>query len=532
MTSEEHYDWIIVGSGFGGSVSALRLSEKGYRVLVIEKGRRFALGDFPENNHDLENYLWSPKAGLRGIMQMSFFRHMSVMHGVGVGGGSLTFACTLPTPGDDFFTAPSWAHLADWRKELEPHYRTARRMLGVARVDVSSEADELLGEIGEEMGRKDHHRPTEVSVFFGEPNREVPDPYFEGRGPARVGCTHCGACTTGCRVGAKNTLDRNYLYLAEGLGAHVLAETEVLAVRPTSSDGYEVETRGSFDPHEERRFTSDHVVFAGGVLGTVPLLLQMKADPSGLPRLSEKVGDAIRTNSESIIGVIAPGAGRDFSHGVAINTILQTDEKSHVEPVRYGAGSGFPKFMFLPHAPRRSFVGRILSSIYAFLRRPTRWLRAIRVHDHSKHAIFLLYMRALEGTLRLKLGRSLFTQFKRGVVTDLTAGTKAPTAFLPEATDLANRFADKVDGVTVAIVPTETLFGTATTAHILGGACMGTSADNGVINDKHEVFGYPGLYVIDGSAVSANPGVNPSLTITGSKATSRISRESCSEASR
>jgi cholesterol oxidase len=509
----EHYDWIIVGSGFGGSVSALRLSEKGYRVLVIEKGRRFALEDFPENNHDLGNWLWNPKHGLRGIMQMSFFRHVTVMHGVGVGGGSLAYACTLPTPGEDFFSAPSWGHLANWKSELEPHYSTARRMLGAATVEVTSEADEVLHEVAKDIDRESHHCPTEVSVFFGEPNRKVSDPYFDGQGPDRVGCTYCGACTTGCRVGAKNTLDQNYLHLAEARGARIVPEAEVIAVRPTDGSGYEVETRGSFDAEETRRYTCDHAVLAGGVLGTVPLLLRMKDDPSALPRLSERLGTSIRTNNESVIGVIAPGQETDFSSGVAINSILQTDEHSHLEPIRYGKGSGFLRFMVLPHSPGKILLTRIITAMRSFFRHPILWLRALGVRDHARHSLLLLYMRALEGTLRLKLGRGLFTGFKRGLVTDLDEGTKAPTAFIPEATDLATRFADKVGGVTVTIL-TETLLGTPSTAHILGGACMGDSPEAGVIDHRHEVFGHPGLYVIDGSAVSANPGVNPALTIT------------------
>jgi cholesterol oxidase len=509
----EHYDWIIVGSGFGGSVSALRLSEKGYRVLVIEKGRRFALEDFPENNRDFENWLWNPKHGLRGIMQMSFFRHVTVMHGVGVGGGSLAYACTLPTPGEEFFSAPSWGRLASWKQELEPHYHTARRMLGSATVEISSDADEILHDLAKEIGREAHHCPSEVSVFFGEPNRKVSDPYFDGQGPDRVGCTYCGACTTGCRVGAKNTLDKNYLYLAEARGARIVPETEVIAVRPTGGGGYEIETQGSLDAEETKRYTCDRVVLAGGVLGTVPLLLRMKEDTSGLPRLSARLGDSIRTNNESVIGVIAPGEEHDFSPGVAINSILQTDEHSHLEPVRYGEGSGFLRFMNLPHSPGSMFLTRIAAAIRSFFAHPILWVRALRVRDHAKHSLLLLYMRALEGTLRLKLGRSLFTGFKRGLVTDLDEGTKAPTAFIPEATDLATRFADKVEGVTVTIL-TETLLGTPSTAHILGGACMGDSAERGVIDHRHEVFGYPGLHVIDGSAVSANPGVNPALTIT------------------
>ena len=512
MTSE-HYDWIIVGSGFGGSVSALRLTEKGYRVLVIEQGRRFAPEDFPENNRDFKTWLWNPKRGLKGIMQMSFFKHVTVMHGVGVGGGSLSYANTLPMPDEDFFSADSWSGLASWRQELEPHYATARRMLGAAKVPVSGTADELLHEIAKEIDREEHHRPVEASVFFGNPGEKVSDPYFAGEGPDRVGCTFCGACTTGCRLGAKNTLDQNYLYLAEKRGAHVLAETEVTAVRPLEGGHYAIETRGSLNTEELGSYSCDRAVLAGGVMGTVPLLLRMKEDPAALPELSEHVGASIRTNNESVIGVITPDRAQDFSSGVTINSILQTDAHSHLELVRYGEGSGFIRFMMSPHAPGAHLVTRVARALYAFLRQPIRWLRALAVRNHAKQSLILLYMRSLEGTLRLRLGRSLLTGGKRAPVTELDEGTAAPKAFMPEATDLANRFAEKVRGVTVTML-TETLLGTPSTAHILGGACMGSGPEDGVINDRHEVFAYPGLYVIDGSAVSANPGVNPSLTIT------------------
>jgi len=511
--TSKHYDWIIVGSGFGGSVSALRLGEKGYRVLVIEQGRRFALEDFPENNRDFKNWLWNPARGLRGIMKMSFFKHVTVMHGVGVGGGSLAYANTLPMPKKEFFSARSWGSLANWKEELEPHYATARHMLGSATVQVSGAADEILHEIAREIDREDHHHPTEVSVFFGEPDEKVPDPYFGGEGPERVGCNYCGACTTGCRVGAKNTLDQNYLYLAENRGAQILSETEVTAVRPMDDGGYEIETRGSFDADELGSYTCDRVVLSGGVLGTVPLLLRMKEDPAGLPRVSDRLGDSIRTNNESVIGVISTDAQHDFSSGVAINSILQTDEHSHLEPVRYGKGSGFIRFMNLPHAPGATLLTRIGKAIYSFFRQPIRWLRAIVVRDHAKHGLILLYMRSLEGTLRLRLGRSVFTGFKRGPVTELDEGTQPPKAFMKEATELATRFAEKVKGVTLTLL-TETLLATPSTAHILGGACMGDAPESGVIDDRHEVFRYPGLYVVDGSAVSANPGVNPALTIT------------------
>ncbi len=508
----EHYDYVIVGSGFGGSVSALRLAEKGYRVLVLEKGRRFALEDFPDTNWDLKRWMWMPQVGLRGFFQMSFFEHVTIMHGVGVGGGSLVYANTLPTPTTPFFKAASWGHLADWERELAPHYATARRMLGAAKNPTWTKGDKVLAEIARDIGRPGEHHATDVGVYFGRPGEKVADPYFGGAGPDRVGCTFCGACMTGCKVGAKNTLDRNYLYLAEKLGVTVRAETEVIAVRARPSGGYGVDTKPSLGGGPKLSFTGDNVVLAGGVLGTIPLLLDMQADAGGLPKLSRRLGESVRTNNEALIGIIAPGS-EDLSKGVAITSILHTDEHSHIEPVRYGAGSGFFRLLALPHAPAPTAIARMVGAARGFIKHPVRWAKALTVRDFAAHSQVLLYMRTLESTLTIKRGRSPWTAFRRGTVTTLPEGGTAPTAFMEEATELADRFAHKVGGVSMTLL-TETLLGVPSTAHILGGACMGQGPHDGVIGADHQVFGYPGLYVIDGAAVSANPGVNPSLTIT------------------
>jgi cholesterol oxidase len=507
-----HWDWIVIGSGFGGSVSALRLAEKGWRVLVLEKGRRWERREFPTSNWDLPRWLWQPELGFRGFFQMSFLRHVTVFHGVGVGGGSLTYANTLPMPKDSFFSASSWAHLANWKEELAPHYATAKRYLGVATNPMITPADRILRAIARDLGKEKDFHPTEVGVFFGPPGEEVSDPYFGGEGPPRVGCTFCGACMTGCRVGAKNTLDLNYLYLAERKGVKVEPETEVTAVRPIAEGGYRVETRHALGEREERVFVAPNVIFAGGVMGTVPLLLRMREDPEGLPKLSPRVGDFVRTNNEALIGIIVPKKKEDLSKGIAITSILETDEHSHVEPVRYGEGSGFFRTMVLPHAPGSNVFLRLARATAGFFARPHLWVRALTVPDFAKHSQILLYMRTLEGSLRLRLGRSLWTGFARGLVSELAPGTTAPRAFLEEASDIARRWAEKTGGVAMSLM-TETLLGTPSTAHILGGACMGRGPDEGVIDARHRVFGYPGLYVIDGSAVSANPGVNPSLTI-------------------
>ncbi len=516
------WDFIVVGSGFGGSVSALRLAEKGYRVLVLEKGKRWAKEDFPKSNWRLRKWLWNPAAGLRGFFQMSFLKHVTVLHGVGVGGGSLVYANTLPVPKDDFFAASSWAELADWKGELAPHYATAKRMLGATPNPNWTRGDEVLAEIAKDIGREDHHHPTEVAVYFGQPDETVPDPFFDGEGPERTGCNFCGGCMTGCRYGAKNTLDRNYLYLAEKLGVTVRPEAQVTAIRPMEGGGYRVELKPTFGGKTEALETAQ-VVLAGGVMGTMPLLLEMQADPAGLPGLSPRLGDFVRTNSEALFGAVVPGGGEDFSKGVAITSILHTDEHSHIEPVRYPAGSGFFRLLVLPHAPGDNVFTRAFGAARSFLAQPLRWVRATFVRDWARSSQILLYMRTLEGTLSVRMGRDWRAAFTRGLVTKVDDPSESPEAFMPEATDLLLRFARKVRGVPMSLL-TEFFLGVPSTAHILGGACMGETAETGVIDADHRVHGYDGLYVIDGSAVSANPGVNPSLTITAlaERAMSRI----------
>ena len=509
-----HYDAVIVGSGFGGSVSALRLVEKGYKVLVLEKGKRFAPEDFPKTNWDLRRWLWMPKAGMHGIFKMTFFQHVTIFSGVGVGGGSLVYANTLPVPKKEFFQSGSWAGLRDWESELGPHYVTAKRMLGAARNPRLGKGDEVLKEIAAEMGREKDFSATDVAVYFGPPGKKHADPYFDGKGPERTGCTFCGACMTGCRVGAKNTLDKNYLYLAEKLGLDLIAETEVTAVRPRERGGYAVEAQSGLGLRKTpKTFTADKVFFAGGVLGTVDLLLKMKADPDGLPKLSPRTGEMIRTNSESLIAVITERRDVDLSKGVAIGSILHTDEHSHLEVCRYGTGSGFFRLLIAPHAPGENVFQRLGRAAGAVMKSPLRTLRASLVPDLAKFSQILLYMRSLDGTLSFRRKRDVRTGFAEGLVSELEPGATPPAAFIPEATALADRYAEKLDGVTANMV-TETLQGIPSTAHILGGACIGRSASEGVIDDRHEVFGYPGLFVVDGASVSANPGVNPSLSIT------------------
>jgi cholesterol oxidase len=505
VTQLDH-DYIIVGSGFGGSPCGLRLVEKGYDVLMLEKGSEFSAEDFPLTNWNLKRWMWLPKLGFRGFFRLTIFKDVTILSGAGVGGGSLGYCCTHPMPKAGFFEAPSWAHLADWRAELAPHYETAKRMLGVTRTPRLAAADEILREVAQETGLEDGFEPTDVAIYFGEAGKTVPDPYFGGEGPERTGCTECGGCMVGCRYGAKNSLDHNYLYLARKRGMKLHADTEVKAIRPLEGGGYRVEALHgrSILGRKRTSFTARNVILAGGVLGTMPLLLKLKDDPDGLPRISDRLGTAVRTNSEQLTFVVSQRRDIDLSVGVSIGSILHTGGEGHLEPVRYSPGSGLWRTMLAPYVTGQSGIARLLRSLLVVLRHPIRFLRAYLVPDLAKYCSILLYMQTKEGRLQLvRKGRGMTTR------RDPTAPV---TAYVAEAQPFVERVAKKLDGTPLAGFM-ESLFNTPVTAHILGGCCMGDSPETGVIDTQHRVFGYDGLYVVDGSAISANPGVNPSLSI-------------------
>lgn len=504
---ESSYDYIIIGSGFGGSVSALRLSQKGYRVLIVEKGRRWKSGEFPRTNWNLRKWMWLPVLRFRGFFKLTLMRHVGILSGVGVGGGSLVYASTLPRPEKAFFQSGSWKGMADWESELEPHYREAERMLGVAENPRLCDADRTLEKVAGRFDRADHFAPTRVGTFFGEPEVVVDDPYFGGSGPERSGCTFCGGCMTGCRFDAKNSLDKNYLYLAEKHGAEIRANSKVVRILPRGGsrgkDGYEVVVRnpaGWWKKHTV--FSAGGLILAGGVLGTVRLLLDMKR--TYLDSLSNQVGQQIRTNNESLVLVHSPSGKKDFSAGVAIGSIFAPDEDSHIEAVRYGSGSGFWKLAGMPLTHGRTLPARIFKLSARLFRSPWSWLRIYFSRDFARESMILLFMQHLDSTLR----------FRRGLMNMRSAVTRgtAPSAFMPLARDLAEATAEEVGG-TPFVMATEAISGIPTTAHILGGCVMGPNPEAGVIDADHRVFGYANMFICDGSAVSANPGVNPSLTI-------------------
>ncbi|NOZ35143.1 MAG: GMC family oxidoreductase [Chlorobi bacterium] len=504
----KEYDYIIIGSGFGGSVSALRLSEKGYKVLVIEKGKWFKDKDFPKTNWNLRKWLWMPTFGLFGIQKISFLRHISAMSGVGVGGGSLVYANTLPKPKTPFFQHGSWAKLADWEQELEPFYQTARKMLGATVNPFLGESDKAFRQLAKDMGKEDKFRPVKVAVYFGENDVTVEDPYFGGKGPSRTGCIQCGSCMTGCRHNAKNTLDKNYLLLAQQLGAEIIAENEVTDIIPldgkTGATGYEIVFRQSTKLFKKTQSVkAKGVILSGGVLGTVPLLLKQKK--RNLPNLSDRVGNNIRTNNEALILTVSSDKTKNMSEGIAIGSIIELDENSNAEPVRYGKGSGFWRLLVMPMVSEKNFFLRILKLFTIPFTAPLKWLKIFFAPDFGKQTSVILFMQHINSTLKLR--KKLF-----GTGTKVEEGRK-PTAFIPEAHKFAHKYAEIINGKPTVMF-TETITGIPSTAHILGGTVMGKNKKEGVIDKNNKVFGYENMYVCDGSAMSANPGVNPSLSIT------------------
>jgi cholesterol oxidase len=507
MQLKDSYDYIIIGSGFGGSVSALRLAEKGYSVLVIEKGKWFNAEDFAKTNWDLRKWLWIPSLKCFGIQKLNFLRHISAMSGVGVGGGSLVYANTLPKPKSAFFRQGSWAGLANWEEELSPFYDTAWKMLGASENPVLAESDRAMKKLAEQIGKSAFFSPTIAAVYFGEPDVTVKDPYFNGKGPDRTGCIQCGACMTGCRHNAKNTLDKNYLFLAQRLGAEIISEHEVTSIKPLrekENKGYLINYRKSTKYFSKTlSIKAGGVVFAGGVMGTIPLLLKLKE--TTMPGLSSRIGHLIRTNNEALIYNTTTDKQLELNKGIAIGSILELDEHSHIEPVRYGEGSGFWRLTMLPMVSEKNPFLRIAKLIALPFSAPLTWLKVFFVRDFGKSSTILLFMQHLDSTLQLK--RGIF-----GVKTRIEKG-KAPTPFIPEAHRIAHLFSVNIKAKPQIMV-NEVLAGIPSTAHILGGACMGKTIDEGVIDSNNRVFGYENMFVFDGSMISSNPGVNPSLTIT------------------
>ncbi|MCB9309460.1 MAG: GMC family oxidoreductase N-terminal domain-containing protein [Lewinellaceae bacterium] len=508
MSDQKVFDYIVIGSGFGGSVSSLRLSEKGYSVLVLEKGKWFKNTDeFPKSNWNLKKWLWFPRFGWKGILKITFLKHVTALSGVGVGGGSLVYANTLPIPESGFFNSGSWSELNDWKNCLEPHYQTAQKMLGAVPHPYMSSSDEAMQELSAQLGLSSTFSKPDVAVYFGNADSKKTVENKDSDIPTSTPCCLCGGCMLGCRYNAKNTLDKNYLYLAQKAGATIIAEHEVIDIIPRSTDGslgYFVKVRNLSKRNTIDTFESKGIVFAGGVLGTLPLLLKLRN--TSLPRLSKTLGQGVRTNSESLIGVTSFEKDADFSKGISIGSIVQIDKHRHVEPVKYPSGSGFWRLFMAPMISGNSILARILYIFKDIIMHPIANAKAFFVNDWSKKTLILLYMESIDSTLRLRWSNTI------GLHSSTDVG-KPPTAFNPMAQTIARKIEKIIKGKAMVLL-SESLLGIPTTAHILGGACMSSDAETGVIDKYCNVFGYQNMKICDGSIISGNIGVNPSLTIT------------------
>lgn len=503
-------DFVIIGSGFGGSVAALRLSEKGYKVRVLEAGKRWRAKDFPKTNWDTRNYLWAPSVGCTGPQRMHLTRHALVLGGSGVGGGSLIYGNTLYEPGAEFFAHPSIQRIGG-APALAPYFERAKKMMGVVSNPALTPMDEYLQKTAAELGRQDHFAPSPVGVFFGPPGQEVPDPYFDGKGPPRTGCTQCGGCFLGCRVGAKNTLDLNYLYLAEKLGCEIHAQSRVHRIEPLNPDGsagYQIhiahpDRSAPASPIECRR-----VVVAAGVMGTLNLLLN--AQRSDLPKLSSQLGCGVRTNGETVLAVRSRDATVDHSKGIAASSSVWVNETTQIQADRYPAGSNAMTWMSTLLVDGGGWVPRWLKLLGVILRHPLDFARSLWPGKWAKQTAFLVVMQSRESQLKMTLKRSWLPPFRRKLTTSVQG--QPPPKWIPAGNAFARRLAKRMGGYPLSSV-NEVFLGRPVTAHILGGCPVGDSAQEGVIDPDHRVHGYQGLYIFDGTVVPTNLGVNPALSI-------------------
>jgi cholesterol oxidase len=506
------YDFVIVGSGFGGSVSALRLSEKGYRVAVLEMGKRWKREDFPKSNWNLRKYFWKPWLGMYGILQMTMVKDAFFLHGAGVGGGSLVYANTLLVPPAKAFEDVRWVGM-DWKAVLEPYYAEAKRMLGAVPSEVIVETDRMLKEIAEDMGRGDTFHRATVGVYFGKAGETAPDPFFGGEGPARTGCILCGGCMVGCRHGAKNTLEENYLWFAEKKGTTIVAESRVIDVVPLEGGGYELTVEKSTGLlHPRRTIRTRGVVISGGSYGTVNLLMRCK-EKGSLGKLSEQLGRFLRTNSEALLTVQSQKKGVDFSKGIAITSGVHIDDKTHIEVVRYPAGSDAMAPLVTVLTGGGGSIPRQLRWVGTVLRHPLQFLRTLVPFGWARKTAILLVMQPVDSHLRYTLRRRWYWPFGKKLDSDRGDGPPVPV-YIPVANLVAKKMAEKMGGGIPQSGTIEVLLNKASTAHILGGCPIGLTPEDGVVDPQSRAFGYEDLYVVDGSIIPANLGVNPSLTIT------------------
>ncbi|TRZ75807.1 MAG: GMC family oxidoreductase [Deltaproteobacteria bacterium] len=507
------YDYLIVGSGFGGAVSALRLAEKGYRIAVLEQGRRVSRADMEGAAKNIRQLFWLPPLGWQGFFSQTIFRHVGIVAGIGVGGGSLVYAAVLVEPKSAFFADPVWSGLGvDWGAELKPHYETVKRMLGCTVNPCLGQMDDWLKRTAETMNAGDTFGPVPLGVYFGEPEVTRPDPFFSGRGPERTGCNLCGECLTGCPHGSKNSLDLNYLHLAERLGAEIMPERKVTLVKPLTGGGYRVETVNPLNGQDHHApLTADKVILAAGVLGTLTLLFRCRDEFRTLPDISPQLGRVVRTNSEAIVAILSRDPATDLTKGTAISSDFYADAHTHITQNRFPAGYTFMKWQAGPLVDDLRPGIRAWKTLFAFLLHPLRSTLSWRACNWNKRISVLTVMQHLDNQLAFRYGRGPLSLFCKSLQSTAIPGKGVP-AYIPVANAAARAFARHAEGEPANVL-LESVANLSFTAHILGGCHMGDSRETGVIDRDHQVFGYPGLYVVDGAAVSANVGVNPSLTI-------------------
>ncbi|MFN8671415.1 MAG: GMC oxidoreductase [Candidatus Sericytochromatia bacterium] len=500
------FDYIIIGSGFGGSVSAMRLSEKGYKVAVLEMGKKYKTGDFAKTNMDLKKYLWFPPLLLHGIQKLTLLKDVFILGGVGVGGGSLVYANTLLEPKDEYYEAKEIKRFSNnWKEIMKPHYETAKKMLGVTKNTYFSEPDELIKQIAKENNREHTWHSVDVGVYFPENNPDgKEDPYFNGDGPKRTPCNFCGGCMIGCNVGAKNTLDKNYLYFAEKFGAEIIPERKVINLE-YKNDTYKITTivSTSFLNKKEEIFYAKGVVLSAGVLGTLKILFD--ANKKGNLNIPKSLGESLRTNSESLLGTVTMDKNRNWSKGIAITSGFYPTEKTHIEVVRYPEGSDFMAYLATLTIDGGNRLTKPFKFIYKALSKPKEFIKTLNKKNWAKNSIILLVMETIDNKMKVKINSFGFLTTAKG--------DKSPPTYNPVANETAYKIAKKANGMAQSTV-FESIFDMSTTAHILGGCIMADNEENGVINSKGEVFNNPNLYIADGSIIPANLGVNPSLTIT------------------
>jgi len=507
------YDFVIIGSGFGGSVAALRLVDKGYSVCVLEAGKRWLPEDFPDSNWNVRKFLWAPAIGCTGIQRIWLLRDFMGLGGAGVGGGSLVYATVLMTPLDPFYSDPQWVDLdPDWKATLAPHYAMAKKMLGVATNPKLFHSDHLMKKYAEKLGRAEHFAPTEVGVFFGEEGKTVPDPYFGGEGPDRTGCDFTGGCMVGCKTGGKNTLDKNYLYLAEKRGAEIVPETKATAIRPDGEGGYIVSSRRGtcLLPRNKKEWRAKKVVVAAGALGSLDLLQRSK-HAGLLPNISDQIGEKFRTNSEVLCGARSGDKNAKCYEGVAITSIFQVNDSTSVEIVRYPDGSDVMGLLASVMTDGGTKITRPLKYFWRCLTHPWQFLRSLNVFGWARKTIILLVMQVYDNSLKVKLKRRWLPPWT------MTLKSKSPKGgiptYIPEANETCRFLANETGGFPQGAI-SEVLLNRPLSAHMLGGCPISAGPETGVVDKYGEVFGHPGLYITDGSIMPANLGVNPSLTIT------------------